>query len=168
MAKRCPPGVLCFENITLLIIAVVVIGVGVYLHSRYFCGGGGGHGHGHGHGYGHGHGHGHGQVLLESTDPLSNTLDFGIGGPSSNQDVLLNPYVPPLRDNSVGSTRPMYDIRGGVETIHYGEHGGYGGGFGHAIRRDTAVAASVLTFQLNRWIQHIAKLVFLLVAADKK
>jgi hypothetical protein len=125
MAKRCPPGVLCFENITLLIIAVVVIGVGVYLHSRYFCGGGGP-----GYGYGHGHGHGHGQVLLESTDPLSNTLDFGIGGPSSNQDVLLNPYVPPLRDNSVGSTRPSYDIRGGVETIHYGEHGGYGGGGG--------------------------------------
>ena len=57
-------------------------------------------------------------------------LDFGIGGPSSNQDVLLNPYVPPLRDNSVGSTRPVYDIRGGVETIHYGGMGGGMGGGG--------------------------------------
>ena len=35
-----------------------------------------------------------------------------------------------FRYNSVGATRPIYDIRGGVETIHYGEHGGYGGGGG--------------------------------------
>ena len=123
MVKRCPPGVFCFENVTLVIIAVVVIVLGIYAHSRFFGGGHGPH-------HGHGHGHGHGPVLLESTDPLANSLDFGIGGPSSNQDVLLNPYVPPLRDNSVGATRPMYDIRGGVETIHYGEHGGYSGGGG--------------------------------------
>ena len=121
MVKRCPPGVFCFENVTLVIIAVVVIVLGIYAHSRFFGGGHGPH---------YGHGHGHGPVLLESTDPLANSLDFGIGGPSSNQDVLLNPYVPPLRDNSVGATRPMYDIRGGVETIHYGEHGGYSGGGG--------------------------------------
>jgi hypothetical protein len=108
--------VFCFENVTLVIIAVIVIGVGIYAHSRFF-----------GTPYGHHHG---GPVLLESTDPLANSLDFGIGGPSSSQDVLLNPYVPPLRDNSVGATRPIYDIRGGVETIHYGEHGGYGGGGG--------------------------------------
>jgi hypothetical protein len=69
-------------------------------------------------------------MLLESTDPLSGSLDFGIGGPSTNQDVLLNPYVPPLRDNSVGATRPVYDIRGGVETIHYGGMGGSGSGGG--------------------------------------
>ena len=120
MVKRCPPGVFCFENVTLVIIAVVVIGVGIYAHSRFF-----------GTPYGHHGGHHHGgPVLLESTDPLANSLDFGIGGPSSSQDVLLNPYVPPLRDNSVGATRPIYDIRGGVETIHYGEHGGYGGGGG--------------------------------------
>ena len=120
MVKRCPPGVFCFENVTLVIIAVVVIVVGIYAHSRFF-----------GPPYGHHGGHHHGgPVLLESTDPLANSLDFGIGGPSSSQDVLLNPYVPPLRDNSVGATRPIYDIRGGVETIHYGEHGGYGGGGG--------------------------------------
>jgi hypothetical protein len=59
-------------------------------------------------------------------------LDFGIGGPSSNQDVLLNPYVPPLRDNSVGATRPVYDIRGGVSTIQYGQHGGFSSSGGSA------------------------------------
>ena len=122
MVRKCPPGVFCFENITLVVVAVIMLTLGIYAHSRFF--GGGGHGPHHG---GHGH-HGHGGVLLESTDPLSNSLDFGIGGPSSSQDVLLNPYVPPLRDNSVGATRPNYDIRGGVETIHYGGMDGGGGG----------------------------------------
>lgn len=127
--KRCPPGVFCFENVTLVIIAVIVIGVGIYAHSRFF-----GPTYGHHHG---GHRHHGGPVLLESTDPLANSLDFGIGGPSSSQDVLLNPYVPPLRDNSVGATRPIYDIRGGVETIHYGEHGGYSGGGGVRVNVPT-------------------------------
>lgn len=97
--------------------------VGIYAHS-YFFGNRGVHRQGHGNGH-----HGH-PVLIASTDPLSDSLDFGIGGPSSNQDVLLNPYVPPLRDNSVGATRPTYDIRGGVETIHYGGMDTYGGGGG--------------------------------------
>jgi hypothetical protein len=130
MVRRCPPGVFCFENVTLVIVAIIMVGVGIYAHSRFFGGHGGGH---HGPHHGYGHGHAHGGVLLESTDPLSASLDFGIGGPSSNQDVLLNPYVPPLRDNSVGATRPSYDIRGGVETIHYGGMDGGGGGGGGAL-----------------------------------
>jgi hypothetical protein len=121
MVRKCPPGVLCFENITLVIVAVIMVGVGIYAHSRFF----GGHG--------HGHGRGHGSMLVASTD---NSLDFGIGGPSSNQDVLLNPYVPPLRDNSVGATRPSYDIRGGVETIHYGGMDG-GGALGVRVNEPT-------------------------------
>lgn len=111
MVRKCPPGVLCFENITLVVVAVIIIGLGIYAHSRVFGG--------------HGHGYGHGPMLVASAD---NSLDFGIGGPSSSQDVLLNPYVPPLRDNSVGASRPNYDIRGGVETIHYGGMDGGGGG----------------------------------------
>lgn len=111
MVRKCPPGVLCFENITLVVVAVIIIGLGIYAHSRVFGG--------------HGHGHCHGPMLVASAD---NSLDFGIGGPSSSQDVLLNPYVPPLRDNSVGASRPNYDIRGGVETIHYGGMDGGGGG----------------------------------------
>jgi hypothetical protein len=124
MARRCPPGVFCFENVTLVIFAVIMVVVGIYAHS-YFFGNRGVHRQGHGH-------HG-GPVLIASTDPLSDSLDFGIGGPSSNQDVLLNPYVPPLRDNSVGATRPTYDIRGGVETIHYGGMDTYGGGGGGGV-----------------------------------
>ena len=120
MARRCPPGVFCFENISFFIIIVVIIAC-VFFMVRYF-----GHGH-HGHHGGHG-GHGSLMVIQQPPPAQSDFLDFGIGGPSSSQDVLLNPYVPPLRDNSVGSTTPMYDIRGGVETIHYGFGGGGGGG----------------------------------------
>ena len=127
MARKCPPGVFCFENVTLVIFAVIMVVIAIYAHS-YFFGHRGVHTQAHGH-HGH-HGHHGGPVLIASTDPLSDSLDFGIGGPSSNQDVLLNPYVPPLRDNSVGATRPVYDIRGGVETIHYGGMDTYGGGGG--------------------------------------
>ena len=119
MARRCPPGVFCFENISFFIIIVVIIAC-VFFMVRYF---------GHGHHGGHG-GHGGLMVIQQPPPAQSDFLDFGIGGPSSSQDVLLNPYVPPLRDNSVGSTTPMYDIRGGVETIHYGFGGGGGGGGG--------------------------------------
>ena len=146
MVRKCPPGVFCFENITLVIVAVIMVSLGIYAHSRFF----GGHGHGYGHHchhghHGYGHGHAQGGVLLESTDPLSSSLDFGIGGPSSSQDVLLNPYVPPLRDNSVGATRPNYDIRGGVETIHYGGMDGGGGGGGASGVRVNVPTRSVDT-----------------------
>jgi len=134
MARRCPPGVLCFENVTLVIFAVIMVVVGIYAHSYFF-----GHRSAHAHAHAHHAYHAHpGQVLIASSDPLADSLDFGVGGPSSNQDVLLNPYVPPLRDNSVGATRPVYDIRGGVETIHYGGmdaySGGGGGGGGGGVR----------------------------------
>jgi len=110
-----------------------MIGVGIYAHSRFFGGGGGRCGHGP-HSPHSPHGPHGPMVIASSSDPLSQSLDFGIGGPSSNQDVLLNPYVPPLRDNSVGATRPVYDIRGGVETIHYGGLDGGGGGGALGVR----------------------------------
>ena len=74
-------------------------------------------------------------------------MDFGIGGPTSNQDVLLNPYVPPLRDNSVGSTTPMYDIRGGVETIHYGGYGFGSGGGASGVRVNVPTRAVDTTYR---------------------
>jgi hypothetical protein len=123
MVRKCPPGVLCFENITLVIIAIIVVGIAIYAHSRFF---GGPHARGH-----YGANMNTRPIIMVSREQQQypdEALDFGIGGPSSNQDVLLNPYVPPLRDNSVGSTRPSYDIRGGVETIQYGGMGGGGGG----------------------------------------
>lgn len=138
MVRKCPPGVLCFENITLVIIAIIVVGIAIYAHSRFF-GHHGNHGHHDHHGHHGHHGHHSDSIVMLSREQQypDEALDFGIGGPSSNQDVLLNPYVPPLRDNSVGSIRPVYDIRGGVETIHYGGMGGGMGGGGVRINVPT-------------------------------
>ena len=124
MAKKCPPGVLCFENLTLIVIVVAIIGFVFFMVSR--------HGHGLGFGHGHGHGHGHGPAFFTplKTSP-SDFLDFGAGGPSSNQDVLMNPYVPPLRDNTTGSMTSIYDIRGGVGGGVSGMGGGGGAGTMH-------------------------------------
>ena len=131
MVRKCPPGVLCFENITLVILSVIVTGIAIYAHSHFFGHGPRGHHDNRGYGYGHGNYSTNPIILMSPEQQQSDSLDFGIGGPSSNQDVLLNPYVPPLRDNSIGSTRPTYDIRGGVDTIHYG---GMGGGMGGGVR----------------------------------
>ena len=135
MVRKCPPGVLCFENITLVIIAIIVVGIAIYAHSRFFGRDHGAHGpHAHGH---YGANMNTSPIIMMSREQQQypdEALDFGIGGPSSNQDVLLNPYVPPLRDNSIGSTRPSYDIRGGVETIQYGGMGGGGMGGGGGVR----------------------------------
>ena len=126
MAKKCPPGVLCFENLTLIVIVVAIIGFVFFMVSRH------GHGLGFGHGHGHGNGHGHGPAFFTplKTSP-SDFLDFGAGGPSSNQDVLMNPYVPPLRDNTTGSMTSIYDIRGGVGGGVSGMGGGGGAGTMH-------------------------------------
>jgi hypothetical protein len=72
---------------------------------------------------------------------------IGSGYTRGPADVLLNPYVPPLRDNSVGSTTPSYDIRGGVETIHYGGFGGGGGGGGGGVRVNVPTRAVDTTYR---------------------
>jgi hypothetical protein len=126
--------VFCVENLSFFIVIIIIIAC-VFFMVRYF-----------GHHGGHsGHGHGNVMVIQQPPPAQSDFLDFGIGGPSSSQDVLLNPYVPPLRDNSVGSTTPMYDIRGGVETIHYGGYGFGGGGGGGGSGGSGGVRVNVPT-----------------------
>jgi hypothetical protein len=123
MARKCPPGVLCFENLTLILIVLIIIGFVFFVASRL------GHGHG-----GHGHGHGVPTAIftpMSMTTSPADFLDFGAGGPSPNQDVLMNPYVPPLRDNTTGSMTSIYDMRGGVGGVGGGVSGmGGGGGVG--------------------------------------
>ena len=101
MSKKCPPGVICFENITLvlfLIIACIIIYLAYSQYNRtpssssssstppysqninisppYGGGGGGGGG---GNGF------------------LDLIPSFGSGYTRGPADVLLNPYTPPLR-----------------------------------------------------------------------
>lgn len=130
MVRKCPPGVFCFENVSLLFIIIIVAGILYFIYSRG--------GFGFGHGYGHGHGH-HASsasaiympVMQQQPSSPADFLDFGGGGPSSNQDVLMNPYVPPLRDNTTGSTMPIYDMRGGIGGGVVGLGGGGGAGTMH-------------------------------------
>jgi hypothetical protein len=108
MARRCPPGVFCLENVTMLFFGILLIAVVFFVHSKFYRG------------YKGGASVPSTVVVSSSSAPL---LDFGGGGPSYNQDVLMNPHVPPLRDNSVGATSPSYDLRGGIAVL-----GGGGGG----------------------------------------
>jgi len=122
MTKKCPPGVICFENIT-LVLFLAISGIIIYLayyqfnkdastsngnstqnsniieSSRNNYGGGGGGG-----GF------------------LDLIPSFGSGYTRGPADVLLNPYTPPLRDdryfNQYGSSSLGVamggDIRGGI------------------------------------------------------
>ena len=128
MTKKCPPGVICFENIT-LVLFLIISGIIIYLayyqfnkdtstsnvnykqntniieSSRAHSGGGGGGGGG---GF------------------LDLIPSFGSGYTRGPADVLLNPYTPPLRDdryfNQYGSSSlggamggaMGGDIRGGL------------------------------------------------------
>ena len=123
MSKKCPPGVICFENITLvlfLIIACIIIYLAYSQYNRtpsssssssfssppysqninisqpYGNGGGGGF--------------------------LDLIPSFGSGYTRGPADVLLNPYTPPLRDDRYfnqygvggGGGGGGGDIRGGI------------------------------------------------------
>jgi hypothetical protein len=127
MTKKCPPGVICFENITLvlfLVIACIIIYLAysqfnrntstpsyssnqnsnIIESSRNDYGGRGGGGGGDGGGF------------------LDLIPSFGSGYTRGPADVLLNPYTPPLRDdryfNQYGSSSLGVamggDVRGGV------------------------------------------------------
>ena len=129
MTKKCPPGVICFENITLvifLVIACFIIYLAYYNFNRESPG----------------HGIGSNYNTNANTGQVSRTqyndggsgggggggfLDlipnFGSGYSRGPADVLLNPYTPPLRDD-------RYFNQYGTNTMG----GGMGGAMGGDIR----------------------------------
>ncbi len=82
MAKKCPPGVICIENVTMFFIVVLVIGLCYYLYKLQ----------------------GNKIVIKqnnnqsESSNGILSSLFVRPNIPYTN-DVLLDPYVPPLRDD---------------------------------------------------------------------
>jgi hypothetical protein len=88
--KKCPPGVLCIENITLTLLCIIlfVLGFLVYINSS-------------------------GNKVVNTAEFI--TVDNGVSGFSFGaKDVLLNPYDPPLRDDQfirndqfIGIRRPL-------------------------------------------------------------
>ena len=95
MAKKCPPGVICVENVTILFILIVIAGIYLLFNKR--------------------------QsnniqrekiVIKDDSSSLFGLFpkpNFSFSNLSS--DVLLNPYQPPLRDDRVFRT-DMNDPRG--------------------------------------------------------
>ena len=85
MLGKCPPGVLCIDNVTIL--SLILVFMAFYIFSK---------------------------IILQNkseTAPASERVVVHHSSPPSSgrQDVLLNPHAPPLRDDSVfmkGSTDP--------------------------------------------------------------
>ena len=102
MPKKCPPGVLCIENMTFTIVIAILGMILLFIYKQGFVKSGT-------------------STNLQST-PISDgsqTISFEVGGnglfpmPSYSysitpDDVLMNPYEAPLRDNRIFNT-----IRGG-------------------------------------------------------
>ena len=125
MSRKCPPGVICFENTT-IVVFLVITGIILYLAYMQFSKNSSGSGPGSGSvnidpsrsgvytyppAYGGGGGGGGGNFL----DLIPRHGGGGGGYTRGPADVLLNPYTPPLRDDR---------YMGGM-----GGMGGGGGGF---------------------------------------
>jgi hypothetical protein len=110
MSRKCPPGVICFENTT-IVVFLVITGIILYLAYMQFSKNSSGSGSGSGPGpvnidasrsgvytyppaYGGGGG-GNGNFL----DLIPRHGGGGGGYTRGPADVLLNPYTPPLRDD---------------------------------------------------------------------
>jgi hypothetical protein len=81
--KKCPPGVLCVENITLVILIAIlaIIAYLIYCH--------------------------HGRYSREQTNngPQCGNNTVNIPDTRSREDILLNPYTPPYRNDGYGMLR---------------------------------------------------------------
>ena len=125
MAKKCPPGVICFENIT-LVIFLFIAGFIIYLAYYNFNKDSRNQG-------SNPHPHTHGGSFLDLIP------SFGSGYTRGPADVLLNPYTPPLRDDRFfhphGASNPL-DIA-------------MGGAMGGDIRGSVSIPINVPTRSVN-------------------
>jgi hypothetical protein len=108
--SRCPPGVICFENFTFTFVIIALFVIIYFVYNRQFGSNGMKQQH---------------NMNMESNTGVNNTSSIGIDVSSlfglfprpsysfSNvqNDVLLNPYAPPLKDERVIMTN---DVRGGI------------------------------------------------------
>lgn len=97
MPKKCPPGVICVENATMFFIVVLIAGLCYYLFKLQ---------------------NGN-NIIIKQNNTQQETQQqpgffnsfFRTNIPYTN-DVLLDPYVPPLRDNRF--LVPGRDVRGAI------------------------------------------------------
>lgn len=100
-ARRCPPGVFCIENVSFTFLAIVFTGIVMYFFMKDPYQGGQPIQHQY-------HPQHHPQHLQSHPSMFQTRANYGVS--NAQEDVLLNPYVPPLRDDR---TMNM-DIRGPV------------------------------------------------------
>ena len=102
-ARRCPPGVFCIENVSFTILAIMVTAVVVYFMKGPFS-------------QTQSQNHQNHQNQNQYNQPhvqqhpsmFQSRANYGVS--NAQEDVLLNPYVPPLRDDRTMSM----DIRGPI------------------------------------------------------
>ena len=80
--KRCPPGVICLENATMMFLVICIISIGYFLYTRMKQ-----------------------PLMIQNNRVSRNFRDDGLrndglrdDGLRNTEDVLLNPYSPPLND----------------------------------------------------------------------
>lgn len=79
MAKKCPPGVICFENITLSIIIFITLGLIVYLFTYYRT---------------------NNPIIIQKEGSSHTHVrpNYGYTNLPPTHDILGDPYAPPLKD----------------------------------------------------------------------
>lgn len=98
-ARRCPPGVFCIENISFTFLAIAFTGIVMYFFMK------GPFSEQQSQPQQH-YNHGQNQQQNQHPSMFQSRANYGVS--NAQEDVLLNPYVPPLRDD-----RSM-DIRGPI------------------------------------------------------
>jgi len=94
MAKKCPPGILCIENYTLLFFGLLIIAILYFMNVKYNQNLNKTHNCGYNNTYNNRH--------ANNSSDSSDLIPF-LGNSHANKenDVLLNPYSAPLRDDRI-------------------------------------------------------------------
>ena len=88
MAKRCPPGVICIENITITFVLLIVIGVVLFLFYKNFNVSSITE-----------------KIIIKESDTSGLYPRASYSFSNVSNDVLLNPYEAPLKDDRVFNAR---------------------------------------------------------------
>jgi hypothetical protein len=88
MAKRCPPGVICIENITIILVILIVIGVLFFVQYKGFQTSPVSE-----------------KIIIKETDTSGLYPRPSYSFSNVSNDVLLNPYEAPLKDDRIFNTR---------------------------------------------------------------
>jgi len=96
MSKRCPPGVICIENVTIVFVIIILLSVLCFIH------------------YKNKNNNNNSRPVRNNNIPMGMGMGMGIGmdmnmipRPPLMDDVLLNPYDPPVRDDRYIRSDPI-------------------------------------------------------------